>query len=501
MTPDEQLELIALLEAEVRERERSAARSNLLAFTEYTYGGVSDAPYRANWHHKLLCRYLDDLVASRIRRLLVFMPPRHGKSELVSRRLPAYVLGREPREAVIACSYSDDLASRMNRDVQRIIDGARYRELFPETRLPGVGVRPAKDTSRKIRNTDFFELVDADGSYRSAGVGGGITGMGASLGVIDDPIKNQKEALSLTVRQAIWEWYTTTFRTRMQRMSRELITLTRWHDDDMAGRIQSMIASGVLDGDDWVILNLPALNEGGPTGNDPRQVDEPLWPEEYNRKFLGEMLVTLGTQAFNALYQQRPSAAEGGIIKRAWLVNSLYERVPDGARYVLSADLSFDKTDNGSFNVLQVWAWYGANIYLVDQIRERCEFVDAIRHFKTLTKRYPQATMKLVEKKANGAALISVLRNEIPGIVAIEPRGSKVARLTAVSPMFEAGNVHLPTWHTPWVGQYIEELVTFPNAANDDQVDATSQALNRLRSETLTLVGAESVKRAAPVPQ
>lgn len=495
MTDDDEIELLELLQIEERERRRDEARSSLLGFTQYTYG--DEFPYRANWHHEVLCSYLDDLLAGVIKHLLVTMPPRHGKSELVSRRLPAYALGRNPRESVIACSYSDDLASRMNRDVQRIIDSNSYRELFPNTRLPGKGDRSA----RKKRNNDFFELMDADGAYRSAGVGGGITGMGASLGIIDDPVKNQKEALSLTLRQSQWEWYTTTFRTRMQRDSGELITLTRWNEDDIAGRLEAMVSSGVLDGDNWVTLSLPAINEKGPSKDDPREIGDALWPSEYGLSFLDEMRVTLGSQAFSSLYQQRPSAAEGGIVKRAWLTNTLYERLPENVRYLLSADLSFDINENGSYNVLQVWAWIGANIYLVDQIRERCEFVESLRHFDTLTKRYPQATIKLVEKKANGAALISMLRSKVQGIIAVEPHGSKVARLTAVSPLFEAGNIHLPTWRVPWVGQYIEELVTFPNAANDDQVDATSQALNRLRGETIKLVGPDSNTRSSPTPQ
>ena len=498
LTDDEEQELLLLLEAEERDRVQDAARSSLLAFTQYTYG--DEFPYRPNWHHKVLCDFLDDLLTGEIKRLLVFMPPRHGKSELVSRRLPAFALGRNPRESIIACSYADDLAARMNRDVQRIMDGERYAELFPDVRLPGPGVRPLRDRSRKIRTTDLFELIDHDGSYRSAGIGGGITGMGASLGIIDDPVKNQAEALSPTIRQRHWEWYATTYRTRLQSNARELITMTRWHEDDLAGRTLAMLKAGVLDANEWVILSLPAINEHGPTEYDPRAVGEALWPLEYPLSFLEEQR-KLGAQAFASLYQQRPSAEAGGIVQRKWLVDRMYTELPDGCRFLISCDLNFDETSDGSYNVMQVWAWKSADIFLVDQIRERCEFVEALRHFETLTKRYPQATIKLVEKKANGAALLSMMRHKYQGMIGVEPRGSKLVRLKAVASLIEAGNVHLPTWQrAPWVNAFVEEMVSFPNAANDDQVDAATQALNRLRTEAMTVVGAASLTRSAPIP-
>lgn len=490
LTDAEQVELLDLL----LEQKRDEARQSLLRFSEYTF-----EDYRPNWHHEVICQYLDALLASKFRKLLIFAPPRHGKSELVSRRLPAYAFGRNPDEQIIACSYSDDLASRMNRDIKRIIQSEAYRELFPSVQIPGIGIR---NKQKKKNNSDFFELIGSNGAYRSAGVGGGITGMGATLGIIDDPIKNQKEALSHTIRQAHWEWYVTTYRTRMQKNSRELLTLTRWHEDDLAGRIAAMVKAGVLDGGDWVTLTLPAINDSGPTADDPRAIGDPLWPSEYSVSFLNEMRVTLGPTAFNAIYQQRPTAPEGGIIKRKWIADAIYTRLPEGCRFLLSADLTFDKTENGSYNVIQCWAWLKANFYLVDQFRGRCDFVEVLSQFNKMVEKYPQATTKLVEKKANGSALISVLKSKVSGIIPVNPRGSKIERLTAVSPLFEAGNVHFPAWHiAPWVGECIEEIVSFPNAKNDDQVDTTSQALNRLRDESITIVSAGSVTRSAPIPR
>lgn len=478
-----------MLEAELRDRQRS----RLLDFTKVTY-----PKYKANWHHRRLCEFLDKLRSGEIQRGLVFMPPRHGKSELFSRRLPALALGVNPDERIIAASYSDDLATRMNRDVQRIIDGEAYRSLFPDTKLMGRGM--TGEHGRWVRQSDFWEVVGRQGSYRSAGIGGGITGMGFTLGLIDDPIKNAKEAASPTIREAQWEWYGTAFMTRMEEGARIGMTLTRWHEDDLAGRQLELVKNGVAT-IDWHVLSLPAINETGTTDVDPRTIGEALWPDRYGLTFLEELRVNLGSQAFAALYQQRPAPAEGGLVKRVWFAKR-YKEVPAGARYMLSVDLSFDDGPDTSFVVMQVWAWKGADVFLVDQVRRRMDFVQTLATFQEMTRLYPQATMKLVEKKANGSALISMLKTKVQGIIAVNPRGSKLERLAAVSPLMEAGNVWLPEFSAkPWVGEFIEELVTFPNAPNDDQVDACSQALNRLRGETAAAVGPSGIERVAPIPR
>lgn len=202
---------------------RREARRGVLSFTQYT-----KPDYETNWHHEVLCDHLDKFVSGEIRRLMVFMPQRQGKSELVSRRLPAYVFGRFPRASVMGCSYAADLSSRMNRDVQRIIDSPEYLKVFPGTRLYGKSVRSTSEGSY-LRNSDIFEIVDYLGVYRSAGVGGGITGMGFDYGIIDDPVKDPKDAESEVVRESLWEWYTGAFWTRQAPNARILLTMTRWH--------------------------------------------------------------------------------------------------------------------------------------------------------------------------------------------------------------------------------------------------------------------------------
>lgn len=185
--------------------------------------------YRVNWHHHVMCRYLDEFAKGTIKRLMFFMPPRHGKSQLISRHFPSYMLGRNPNTNIIACSYTASLASAMNRDVQRIMDDEPYHKLFPDTQLSGKNIRTTA-LGNWLRNSDAFEVVGKRGIYYCAGVGGGITGRGFDRGLIDDPVKSRAEAESETMREGVWDWYLNDFYTR--RMNDEAgicITLTRWH--------------------------------------------------------------------------------------------------------------------------------------------------------------------------------------------------------------------------------------------------------------------------------
>ena len=178
-------------EAAIEELRRCEARAGLLAFNEYTY-----PDYRPQWFHRVMCRYLDDFVVGKIKRLMIFMPPRHGKSEHVSRRLPAYILGRNPNAAIIAASHTAGLAADMNRDVQRIIDDDRYRRLFPRTRLWRANVRTVANGTY-LRNSDLFEVVGHRGVYRGAGVGEAIAGRGFEHGIIDDVLGKREDAEKL----------------------------------------------------------------------------------------------------------------------------------------------------------------------------------------------------------------------------------------------------------------------------------------------------------------
>lgn len=408
-------------------------------------------------------------------------------SELVSRRLPAFIFGRDPDARIIAASYSADLASRMNRDVQRIIDSPLYAEVFPETALNGTNVRTLA-TGSYLRNSDIFEIVGHSGSYRGTGIGGGITGLGGDWLILDDPVKNREEADSATYRERQWEWYTSTFYTRREKNARILITLTRWHEDDLAGRLLERAASDP-NADQWTVLSLPAIADGELHTDDPRQPGQALWPDKYNETELTKIKTAVGSRNWEALYQQRPAPAEGGTFKRGWW--QFYREPPSRFDELLQSwDMTFKDTKGADYVVGQVWGRVGADRYLLAQTRDRMNFPTTIQAVRTLSAQWPAAHLKLVEDKANGPAVIDSLRKEIGGLVPVMPQGSKEARAAAVSPQIEAGNVYLPDPSiAPWIGEFIEECAAFPNGAHDDQVDAMTQALARFTQRNRILIG------------
>lgn len=478
---------------------RRAARTSLLEFTRFT-----KPDYEVNWHHRVMCAKLDELVAGKIKRLIVCMPPRHGKSECVSRRLPAYVLGRNPDAQIIACSYGSDLASAMNRDVQRIIDTPEYAELFPETKLNISNVRTM--TGSSLRNSDIFEIPGHRGMYKSAGVGSGVTGRGADFALIDDPVRNRADADSPTYREKLWEWYTSTFYTRLEKGASVLVVSTRWHEDDLVGRLLRLAAQDPT-ADQWEVISFPAIAEGTSTEGDPRKPGEALWPNKYDVHALSKIKAALGSFEWASLYQQRPAPAAGGVFKTRWWRFWFHRDNPlppvklkldtgelieckVAARPVAFTEeaQSWDMTFKGlesakgvpDYVVGQAWGRQGADSFLLDEVRGQWEFIEALEQVQLFTAKHPETRSKFVEAKANGPAIISTLSRQIPGLIPVEPDGDKVARARAITHAVEAGNVWLPHPSiAPWVWDSIHECSTFPSGKNDDRVDAMTQILRR----------------------
>ena len=265
--------------------------------------------YHPSWYHKLISDTVQEMIDGKLRRLIISLPPRHGKSELISRRLPAFLLGINPDLSIIASSYSADLASRNNRDVQRIIESEKYKALFPKSYLNDSNSRTVAGSW--LRNSDLFEIVGQKGVYRSAGVGGGITGMGGQWLIIDDPVKNREEADSSTYRQVNWDWYTSTFSTRQEADARILVIMTRWHSDDLVGRLLEL-AEKDPKADQWKVINLPAIStQTDATEYDKRKEGEVLWPEKFDIDSLEKMKASIGEYQWSALYQQQPRSGGG----------------------------------------------------------------------------------------------------------------------------------------------------------------------------------------------
>lgn len=449
------------------------ARNSLQAFTELTM-----PEYQTNWHHKIFCEHLDKFARGEIKRLMVFCPPRNGKSELISRRFPAYMFGRNPDISIISCSYGADLASRMNRDVQRIMSTETYQEIFPETKLWDKNVRSVADGSY-LRNSEIFEIVNHKGVYRCAGVGGGITGMGGKLLLLDDAIKNAEEANSKVYRDKVWEWYTSTFFTRLEKDGGICVTLTRWHDDDVAGRLLKL-----PDADEWTVINLPAIAEEDRSEIDPRQPGEALWPAKYDEKDLAAIKTAIGIRDWNALYQQRPTSASGGIFKKSWWRYYLKEDLPHKFdKITISMDAAFKKSDSSDFVAIEVWGKWQQNHYLLEFVNERLSFTDSVYKLAAIAMKYPDLVEALIEDKANGTAIIDTLKAKIPCLVPITPKESKEARAQAIAPVVEAGNVYLPDESEyPEIKEFVSQMSDFPKSAHDDLCDSFTQYLNRDRS-------------------
>lgn len=283
--------------------------------------------YVINWHHRQLMKKLQDFAEGKIKKLLVFMPPQHGKSELTSRRLPAFILGLNPDAKIVGASYSSELSKSFNREVQRIMDSREYSAIFPNTKLSGQNV-VTDDRGSYLRNANIFEVVGRSGFYKSVGVGGSLTGTPVDIGIIDDPIKGPQQANSLTYRASLWEWYTQVFSTRLHNDSQILITQTRWHEKDLAGRIiEEMQKDG---SDEWEIISYPAVleNEGQRYPGDKRNLGEALWEDRHSLERLLDAKKK-NPRAFQALYQQDPKPLEGGLVYPRWssITEAEYKRI------------------------------------------------------------------------------------------------------------------------------------------------------------------------------
>lgn len=475
MTTDD--ELLELLEEEALD----LARESLLAFTLYTFDGQFDV----NWHHRLLCDKLEAFERGEIKRLIICMPPRHGKSELASRRLPAWILGRNPNKKIIACSYALDLALDMSRDTKRIVQSEEYARVFPATKLPGSNV--VTDSRQAYKNTsDQWQIVGHAGQYLARGVGGGITGKGGDFLIVDDPIKDDKQAQSETERENIWRWYTKVLKTRRSKGAGIMIIMTRWHMDDLVGRLIKQAKDDPA-ADQWEVLTLPGIaEEVGGHPEDPREVGEALWPAFKDEAEWAQDKAE-DEAGYAALGQQRPAPEGGTIIKTIWTENR-YTTIPAGkGTWIWSCDPKAGSKEPKSSRVaIQLWFQPSAHpgqVYLIDQVKGVWDQPETMAEFRRLAKLplWKNATAKLVENKADGKSIIANLKSMIPGLILVEPQGDKVVRARAVAPYWQAGNVWLPDDSiAPWLGEFLAELTMFPAAAHDDQVDAMALALSYL---------------------
>jgi predicted phage terminase large subunit-like protein len=413
-------------------------------------------------------------------RLIVCMAPQEGKSVRVAGDFPTWLLTTNPDLRIVTASYGQGLANRNGRAIRSRI-----------TSHPDLGLRIAPDHGA----VHEWAIEGHEGGVVSVGVGAGVTGRVADVLIIDDPIKDRKEADSLPYRDAVWDWWTDSASTRLAPGAPVILILTRWHHDDLAGRLLA-----AEDGDTWDVINIPAQAD-----HDPGKGETDLLgrePGQFMASARGRTTAqweqrkrTAGPRTWASLYQGRPTPDAGNVLPADWWVfydQPLWLESTDGVCRIPNAngadvelcqswDFTFKDTKGSDFVVGQVWLRRGVDAFLLDQVRDRMTFTDSLMAIKAMSARWPQATAKLVEDKANGPAILNALRSQLGGLIPVEPEGSKYARAVAITPLVHAGNVHLPDPKiAPWVAGLVQEARDFPAAAHDDQVDALSQALHRL---------------------
>jgi hypothetical protein len=398
---------------------RELSRRSLLDFTQQM-----DPTFERARHLQLLADHLEALDRREIRRLVVAMPPRHGKSRLSSQAFPAWFAGRNPRESIVLASYGSELAERNSRAV---------RDLVVDERYPFADVRLREDS----RSAGRWQTTGG-GIVIAAGIGSGLTGFGADLLIVDDPIADRADAESTAIRQSTWDWYADVARTRLHPGARQVIISTRWHEDDLVGRILESPGAS-----DWTQLVLPAICEGpgDPLG---RAVGDALWPERFPVSELPSVESgEISSRSFAALYQQRPAPAEGNLFKRTWF-DRRYSTPPENLLVLTAVDAASKTGISNDWSAIVTVGTDFIDTYVLDVVRQRVEFPELIKLVMNTDLRM-QPRNVYIEDASNGTPVIQELRRSSNvNIVPITPVGSKVARAEAVTPMFEAGRVFFP---------------------------------------------------------
>jgi predicted phage terminase large subunit-like protein len=439
---------------------RDQATSSFLSFCRYVWPEMI-----VGAHHKKIAAALDRVVSGECKRLMIAMPPRHGKSQMGSYLFPAYLMGKKPDSKLIVGSHTAELAQRFGRMIRNLVADERYKELFPDFLLSADSKAAGRwDTSHG--GEAFF-----------IGKGGAMTGRGGNVVILDD-ILDEQDALSNTAMENTWEWYQSGPRQRLQPNGAIIVINTRWKTDDLSGRLLKL--QGAIKSDKWEILEFPAILPSG----------GPLWPEYWKLEELEAVKHTIGLQKWNAQWQQTPTADEGAILKREWWQRWKPEEPPLVEYIIQSYDTAYSKKETADYSVITTWGVFvpdqdsGPNIILLDVKKGRWDFPELKRIAREEYKNWNPDNV-LIEAKATGITLQQELRRVGIPVTMYSPGGrragqDKVSRANSIAPILESGMVWAP--ETEWADELIEECAAFPNGDHDDMVDSTTQALMRFRA-------------------
>lgn len=468
MEPDEQLTTLRLLSRKITV---AKARERFLDFVKFTTPDPADpndaerTAYIVKRHHEAIARVLEEVEKGTIKRLIVTLPPRAGKSELISRKFPAWFLGRNPRRNVIFGTYNDEFATEFGQEVRFLMRSPYYRQVFP-----GLEFRKGEAAAGRQR-------LQQGGSLYFAGRGTSITGRGGDLIILDDLLKDAKEANSPTIREDCWDWFNKVIATRQSDFNaRIVIVMTRWHEDDLVGRLTDHENDkfNELEAQNWRIINIPAIaKEDDPLGRVPGEL---LWPERFPLSFLEEFK-RRDARGFYALYQQSPVIEDGDLFRREHFRYMKPEHRPDNLRYYCASDHAVSA--EGDYTaILTAGVDRDQNIWVVDVWRRRANTMDVVEQMLRTVKQY-RPVIWWAEKGHISKAIGPFLRKRMAesntyfAIHEMTPSTDKATRSTSIRGRLEQGKVIFPI-HSPWLVDFESELLKFPFGTHDDQVDALS---------------------------
>lgn len=435
------------------------AKNNFIDFCQYVWPEML-----VGEHHRRIAAALDRVVSGECKRLMIAMPPRHGKSQMGSYLFPAYLMGKKPDSKLIVGSHTAELAQRFGRMIRNLVDDERYRELFPDMSLSADSKAAGRWGTNKGGEAFFI------------GKGGAMTGRGGDVVILDD-ILDEQDALSDTAMENTFEWYTSGPRQRLQPNGAIIVINTRWKTDDLSGRLLKQQSN--LKADQWELLEFPAILPSG----------TPLWPGYWDIDELERVKLSIGMSKWNAQWQQQPTNDDGAILKREWWRKWTEPYVPPCEYIIQSYDTAYSKKETADYSVITTWGVFYPEesdpaLILLNVKKGRWDFPELKRVAKD-EYIYWQPDNVLIEGKASGISLQQELRRMGIPVTLYSPGGrrtgqDKVSRANAVAPLLESGMIWYPE-NEEWADELVEECAAFPNGSYDDQVDSTVMAWSRFR--------------------